>query len=180
MLLNKAETTLFAYPSASGDIVLPESIITIGDGAFRGCPALKTAILPAATTIGAYAFQNCAALTSVSLPAATAIGDYAFLDCAVLETANLPAATAIGTKAFRNCAALASLTLGTTIPTLDGTVFYNAGKGEGFTIYVPDETAQSALEEEIANAGSDWYKALKDTSMNGIYQGKFKEVKVTQ
>jgi hypothetical protein len=180
MLLNKAETTLFAYPSASGDIVLPESIITIGDGAFRGCPALKTVSLPAATAIGDYAFQNCAALETANLPKATAIGENAFLDDAALKTANLPAATAIGTKAFRNCAALESLTLGTTIPTLVATVFYNAGNGEGFTIYVPDGAAKAALEEEIATTSSDWYKALKDTSMNGIYRGKFKEVKVTQ
>jgi hypothetical protein len=155
MLLNKAGTTLAAYPSARDAITLSS-----------------------VTTVGAYAFQGCAALASVNLPAATTIGTNAFYSCTALASTNLPATTAIGASAFRNCYALASLTLGTVLPTLGNTtVFYDAGKdtSEGFTVYVPDETAKTAID-----TSSDWYTALKDTSFVGIYHGKFKGVAVAQ
>jgi hypothetical protein len=41
MLLNKAETTLIAYPSASGDITLP-FVTDIGYSVFYGCTSLAT------------------------------------------------------------------------------------------------------------------------------------------
>jgi hypothetical protein len=158
MLLNKAETALFAYLRASGAITLPS-----------------------VTTVGAYAFGS-SALTSANLPAATVIGEGAFQNCAALASANLPAAAAIGTNAFYSCTALASLTLGTALPTLGNpSVFYNVGKDteEGFTICVPDETAQAELETAIATTGN-WHTALTDTTWRGIYQGNFKGVEVTQ
>jgi hypothetical protein len=68
MLLNKAETTLIAYPSASGDITLP-SVIKISVGAFRDCTNLTSVSLPTATTIGNAGFLDCTSLTAVSLPA---------------------------------------------------------------------------------------------------------------
>jgi hypothetical protein len=67
MLLNKAETTLIAYPSASGAISLP-SVITVSDGAFYGA-RITTVSLPAAQTIGDYVFYGCTSLAAVSLPA---------------------------------------------------------------------------------------------------------------
>jgi hypothetical protein len=68
MLLNKAETTLIAYPSASGDITLP-SVIAVGSSVFYKCENLTSVSLPAAQTIGATVFSDCTSLTSVSLPA---------------------------------------------------------------------------------------------------------------
>jgi hypothetical protein len=157
------------------------ALTTIGDGAFTGCAALKTTSLPKAAVIGTYAFATTA-LASIDLPAATVIGEGAFQNCAARASANLPAAAAIGTNAFYSCTALASLTLGTALPTFGNpSVFYNVGKDteEGFTICVPDETAQAALETAIATTGN-WHTALTDTTWRGIYQGNFKGVEVTQ
>jgi hypothetical protein len=181
MLLDKAGTALVAYPSARGAVTLP-SVKTVAVGAFQFCAALETISLPAATTIGGNVFWGCTALKTASLPAATDIWEYAFQDCAALVSADLSAATAIRSHAFSSCTALESLTLGTTIPTLGGIAFYDAGRdtSEGFTIYVPDGAAKTAFDAVIDDTGSDWHKALKDTSFRGIYHGKFKEVKVTQ
>jgi hypothetical protein len=68
MLLNKAETNLIAYPSATGAIALP-SIIEIGDRAFYWCDSLMSVSLPTATSIGDWAFGGCTSLMEVSLPA---------------------------------------------------------------------------------------------------------------
>ncbi|MDR1215617.1 MAG: bacterial Ig-like domain-containing protein [Treponema sp.] len=88
MLLNKVETTLIAYPSASGDISLP-SVIAVGAGAFGGTH-ITTVSLPVATDIGNYAFYYCDSLTEVILPVATTIGD-AFYRCTSLIEVSLPA-----------------------------------------------------------------------------------------
>jgi hypothetical protein len=70
MLMNKAGTTLIAWPSVSGPVTL-NGITTIGNYAFYYCTSLTSVSLPEATTIGNYAFANTgpAALT-VTLGAA--------------------------------------------------------------------------------------------------------------
>jgi hypothetical protein len=99
MLLDKAEATLIAYPSASGNVTLP-GIITIGYAAFLLCASLSSVDLPAATDIGERAFEGCESLASIALPAATSIGNEAFLACWGLASVDLPAVTSIGDSAF--------------------------------------------------------------------------------
>ncbi len=68
-------------------VALPETINTIGDGAFSGCTALKGVSIPAGVkTIGASAFKGCSALGQVSLPrAVTAVNADAFSGCTALS-----------------------------------------------------------------------------------------------
>ena len=65
------------------DIVYPESVNTIGDGAFRYCTSLEGYTIPNhITTVGNYAFQNCEKLASVVVkPSVTSIGNGAFNGC---------------------------------------------------------------------------------------------------
>ena len=57
------------YNNAFESIVLPETLETLGDSAFRKCEGLKEITLPnAVTSIGDAAFLNCSALNRVSLP----------------------------------------------------------------------------------------------------------------
>jgi uncharacterized ParB-like nuclease family protein len=133
MLLDKAGTTLIAYPSATGSITL--TVTSIGDYAFRNCTALESVSLPLVQTIpaGSYSnstyygvFSGCTALKAIDLPAVTSIGDYAFAGTN-LESVSLPAVTDIGAYAFRDCAALesVSLPLVQTIPA--GSAVYSSG-----------------------------------------------------
>ena len=42
------------------DIVIPDSVTSIGDGAFVGCTPLKSLVIPdGVTSIGAWAFSGC-------------------------------------------------------------------------------------------------------------------------
>jgi uncharacterized membrane protein len=77
MLLDKADATLFAYPSASGTVTLSD-ITSIEDLAFFECTNLISASFPEASSIGDSAFDNCTSLISVSFPNATSIGGLAF------------------------------------------------------------------------------------------------------
>lgn len=60
--------------------VIPNSVNTIAEGAFRGCTELMNIVIPEGVkTIGASAFRGCTGLISVSLPSTiTSIGNYAF------------------------------------------------------------------------------------------------------
>jgi hypothetical protein len=96
MLLDKAGTTLYGYPSASGTVTLSD-ITSIGDSAFF----------------------ECTNLISVNFPEASSIGDDAFADCTSLTTANFPLVTSIGVCAFYGIGNKAlSITLPQNAPTL--------------------------------------------------------------
>jgi hypothetical protein len=110
MLLNKAGTTLIAYPAAAGMVTL-DSVTAISDYAFDGCRSLATVSLPVAVSIGNFAFWDCTSLAELSLPAAASIGDYAFYYCTSLAELSLPAVTSIGDEAFSGCTSLAELGL---------------------------------------------------------------------
>lgn len=62
-------------------VVIPGSVITIGENAFKGCANLESVIIgEGTTTIGRRAFYSCDSLTSIVIPASiTSIDDYAFM-----------------------------------------------------------------------------------------------------
>ena len=71
--------------------VTMNSVISIGEGAFRGCTSLSGVSIPSSVTvIGEAAFRGCTSLTSVDIPSSvTEIGYRAFKDCSKLETVNM-------------------------------------------------------------------------------------------
>ena len=80
------ESEAFAGCADMVSLRIPETVKSLGDGAFRDCPALTTAVIEEGlTTIGAYAFAGNGALRSVTLPdSVLSIEDTAFEDCASL------------------------------------------------------------------------------------------------
>lgn len=73
------------------NIILPDTLITIGDHAFSGCDSLKNVnISDGVTTIGDQAFNGCENLTSIVVPnSVTMIGEDAFGGCR-LESLTVP------------------------------------------------------------------------------------------
>ena len=68
ILYNKDKTELIAYPSASGDVEIPEGTISIEKEAFADCPNLTSVIIPnSVTTIGDGAFEGCSNLTDITI-----------------------------------------------------------------------------------------------------------------
>ena len=87
------------------DLVLPEGLTTIGDGAFYNCDSLLSVALPdSLTSIGDYAFYRATSLASVSFPEAlTSIGRVAFDGATSFASVSFPVGlTSIGPQAFRN------------------------------------------------------------------------------
>ena len=82
-----------AFKNAGAYVIsvkFPETLTSIGDGAFVGCNDLTTVTLPdSLESIGKLAFYGCASLTTVNFGDASKlkyIGEYAFSDCKALES----------------------------------------------------------------------------------------------
>ena len=83
ILYNKDKTMLIVYPSATGDIAIPNGVTSIGNSAFGGCSGLTSVTIPdSVTSIGGFAFNGCSSLTSFTIPGnVTKIDQAAFQDC---------------------------------------------------------------------------------------------------
>ena len=78
----------------------------IGDNAFKGFTALKTAeITSQLKTVGKYAFSGCTSMEEITLPdSVTVIDEYAFSDCKGLKTFEFPQnLIKINRWAFKGC-----------------------------------------------------------------------------
>ena len=103
VLFNKNKTTLIAYRAKETNYTIPNSVTTIGEGAFRDCDSLTSINIPnSVTTIEDSAFDSCDSLTSINIPnGVTKIGKMAFFECGSLNNINIPnSVTTIGCAAF--------------------------------------------------------------------------------
>ena len=88
------------------DIVIPDSVTSIGDYAFAFCRSLTNIVIPDnVTSIEEKAFCRCSSLNSIVIPdSVTSIGNSAFEGCYSLTSIVIPVSvTYIGHHAFANC-----------------------------------------------------------------------------
>lgn len=119
------------YNGNDTDVVIPDSVVKIGERAFEGCTELKSVttslntvkigrsafagfqalekieLLNGLTEIGEYSFSDCCALKRILLPETVRkIGERAFWRCTALEAINIPEQAVCYTGAFESCSAL--------------------------------------------------------------------------
>ncbi|MCR5462661.1 MAG: leucine-rich repeat domain-containing protein [bacterium] len=121
----------------NADIVLPETIMTIGNNAFENSGIKEYTVNTTDTSfsLGNYAFKNCIKLTSVNLYNLNrGYGAYynysvgTFYGCTALTTVTLPNnGKCINSYMFYGCTSLESITMQSTIDQINPYAFMNSG-----------------------------------------------------
>ena len=99
------------------EVMIPESITSIGSWAFSGSGIENISIPTGVVTIESGAFRMCYKLKSVSLPdSITSIGGWTFCDCSSLKTVKIPKnMTEIPNGMFSRCTSLTDITIGESV-----------------------------------------------------------------
>ena len=98
------------------ELIIPNSVITFGRGAFYGCTSITSVTIPASVTnISDWLFYNCTSIKSVSIDEnakVKLVGNNAFGNCKSLESINIPnSVTSVGIGSFQGCSKLSNVIL---------------------------------------------------------------------
>ena len=108
------------------DLVIPNSVTSIGDCAFFYCTGLTSVTIPnSVTSIGSRAFYRCNGLTSVTIGnSVVSIGERTFSSCSGLTSVTIGnSVTSIGDDAFQWCSSLTSVTIPNSVTSIGDGAF---------------------------------------------------------
>lgn len=127
----------FRYNAKLNGIVLPGSIVTIGDNAFEDCKNLAGISLTNVISVGDMAFYGCTNLADVTFGGSLVyIGKLAFSGCVNMSgEITLPDSVKyLGEGAFSQCDSITGLTIGSGVDDIRDSAFFGCDKLASVTI----------------------------------------------
>ena len=119
----------FAYTNTdhAKHIILPETIVSVGDGAFMKSTQVTFDIQGVLTSIGESSFESCSLLETVKLgKGIQTIPFMCFFECISLKTINIPdGVTTIEENAFEGCTSMLTIVLPSSLTTVEDSAFAN-------------------------------------------------------
>ena len=138
VVFDKDQKTLFLWPEGkTGNYAVPDTVATIGNGAFSSCTGLSQVIIPdTVNNIGVGAFSGCTNLASVIMGSGvTNIGGSAFSACYSLTNLTIGDGVAvIGRAAFQRCLGLTNLSIGNSVKLINEAAFQDCSGLASVTI----------------------------------------------
>ena len=130
--IDKIEELAFANCSSLQDVDFSNTIAltNIGNGVFYNCKQLNNIIIPnTVTTMGYAVLQDCSKLKSVVFPEAmTIINDHMCSGCTALENVQMPTEpVSINYAAFNGTSSLKNIDIPNTVKEIRGYAFQNSG-----------------------------------------------------
>ena len=141
------ETAYNSLIKGCSNTIIPNSVISINGGAFRGCQGLHSISIPSSVTyIGNEAFFGCSGLSSIKVESGNSIYDSRDNCNAIIESSTntiivgcknstIPTSvTTIGNRAFYDCGSLTSIVIPNSVTTIGDEAFFDCDMLSSVTI----------------------------------------------
>ena len=150
VLFNKDKSVLVYCPFGNiyKEYKVPDTVTTIGNGAFRNRTGLEKIEIPnTVTKIGDNSFNYCIQLKSINIPSSVIeIGDFAFNLCSCLEKIEIPnSVIKIGNNAFSCCSKLVEINIPASVLSIGDAAFSQCMKLTRINV---DENNKNYIDED--------------------------------
>ena len=160
------------------ELVIPNTVTSIKDGAFSLCHGLTSVTIPnSVTSIGDIAFYGCSNLSSISIGnSVTKIGCAAFAFSNITSVEIPYSVTHVFRESFRQCNSLTSITIPNSMTSIGGYAFSDCNSLE--SVISLAQTPPSLNNRSFSNFDIPLYvpKGTRDTYLAASPWNKFKEV----
>lgn len=125
-----ASNTVLTTFGLSGELVLPDTLVHLGDSAFFNTKLTRVRLGRNLKNLGSNVFAQSANLASVTFnDGLESIGEFAFAYCPMLTTINMPdSITSVGYGAFGYCTSLSSVKLSQNLTAIADFMFLNCNQ----------------------------------------------------
>ena len=141
-------------------VIIPDSVTSIGEIAFKDCWITSITIPDSVTTIGESAFSECFELMSLHIGNAVAsIGDNAFFGCVSLKSVIIPdSVETICDGAFSWCEGMKDLTIGNSVTSIGDNAFFECFSLK--SVIIPDslkgDNKMKLIQKQILTQASEY------------------------